>query len=113
MAFLIQMFVVRPLLNAAWMGRNHRNRPTVNNQFKQFIRVVRPIADDIVGGEAVGEQCVCLTHIMPLAAGQQKSERIAQAIYTYMDLGAESATTPSERLGFLPTVFLGAPAAHG
>lgn len=113
MTFLIQMLVVLPLLNAAGMGWNHRKRPTVYNQLKQLIRVVRSVADDIVGGEAVGEQGVCLTHIMPLAAGQQKSQRIAQAIYADVDFGAESAATPSERLRFLPTVFLGAPAAHG
>ena len=113
MAFLIQMFVVVPPLSAAGMGWNHRNRATVHNHFEQIIRVVRPVADDVVDSQTVGEQGVCLRYIMPLAAGQQKAERIAQAIYADVDFGAESAATPSERLRCLPTVFLGAPAAHG
>lgn len=48
-----------------------------------------------------------------LTVREPDGERVAQTIYYDVNLGAESATAPSERLGLLSAVFLAAPAAHG
>ena len=50
---------------------------------------------------------------MPLTRREPDDQRVAQSIYHDVNLGAESAPAPSERLGLLVTVFLAAPAAQG
>ena len=50
---------------------------------------------------------------MLLPAGQKKPQRVAQGIYTGVDLGADPAPAASKCLAFLSATFFAAPAAQG
>jgi hypothetical protein len=54
-----------------------------------------------------------LSDVMDLTSRKRKSQWIAKSIDTYMDFGAEAASTSTNSLGLLSTVFLEAPAAQG
>lgn len=112
MSFLVQMAVIFPRFFAVLAGGDHRFRVFLRNPVQEFLRVIRAICDYSLKIK-IGNQVLGLGDIVALPARQQKPQRVAQGIYTGVDLGAESAPAASERLVFLPTAFFDAPAAHG
>lgn len=112
MTLLVQMVIILPLFFAILARWDHRFCFFVCNQAQEFIRVIRAIGDDPRKIKR-RNQVVRLGDVMALPAGQQKAQRVAQGIYTGVDLGAEPAPTAPERLVFLPTAFFDTPAVQG
>lgn len=112
MTLLVQMVIVFSLFFAVLARWDHRFCFFLRNQAQEFIRVIRAIRNDPLKIK-LRNQIVRLGDVMALPAGQQKTQRVAQGIYTGVDLGAEPAPAASQRLAFLPTAFFEAPAAQG
>ena len=109
---LVPMAVVFPRLFAVLTGRNYRFCFFLCNQLQEFFRVIRTIRNYPLKIK-IRNQVIGLGDVMTLPSGQEKPQRIAQSIYTGVDLGAKSAPTAPERLAFLSALFFDAPAAQG
>lgn len=109
---LVQMAVIFPLFFAVLAGWDHRFGWFLRNPAQECFRVIRTIGNHPLKIKFCN-QVIRLGDIMPLSSGQEKAQRVAQRIYTGVDLGAETAPATSERLAFLPTFFFDAPAAQG
>lgn len=112
MPLLIQMVIVFSLFFSVLARWDHCFGFVLRNTAQEFIRVMRAIRNDPLKIKH-RNQVVRLSDVMALPAGQQKTQRVAQGIYTGVDLGAEPASAASKGLVFLPTVFFEAPAAQG
>lgn len=112
MSFLVEMRIIGVWLAAPCARRYHGERPTLEYRSEEVTGVVRAICDHIRTRET-GDEPLRLGHIVCFSSCQRKAQRVAERIDTDMDLGAEPAAAPSQRLGRMPTVFLGAPAAEG
>jgi hypothetical protein len=112
MTLLVQMVIVFPLLFTVLAGWDDRFGFFLRNKVQEFICVIGAIRDDALKIKRCN-QVICLGDIMALPAGQQKTQRVAQGIYTGVDFGAEPAPAAPKRLAFLPTAFFEAPAAQG
>lgn len=112
MPLLVPMAVVFPWLFAVLAGRDHRFSFFLCNQLQEFFRVIRTIRNYPLEIK-IRNQIIGLGDVMTLPSGQEKPQRIAQGIYTGVDLGAEPAPTAAECLPFLPASFFDAPAAQG
>lgn len=109
---LVQVAVVFPLLFAVLAGRYHRFGFFLRNLLQEIFRIIRAIRNHPLKIK-ICNQVFGLGDIMSLPSGQKKAKRIAQGVYTGVDLGAEPAPAASERLTFLPATFFEAPAAQG
>jgi hypothetical protein len=109
---LVPMAVVFPRLFAVLTGRDYRFCFFLCNQLQEFFRVIRTIRNYPLKIK-IRNQTIRLGDVMTLPSGQEKPQRIAQGIYTGVDLGAKSAPTAPERLAFLSALFFDAPAAQG
>lgn len=112
MALFIEMLVILSLLDAVFARRNHGNRFMLKNEGNHSSAIIATVGDHMVA-DAPRQQSLGLGHVMPLTSGKQKAQRIAQTVDRHVNFGTESAATASQRLRFLSTVFLGAPAAQG
>ena len=84
----------------------------VENEIQETVGIVAAVSNDVVA-DTISQQCLRLRDIVSVTTGQENVKRIAQGVYDYMNLGAESASTAPERLRLLAALFLGAPAAQG
>jgi hypothetical protein len=105
MPLLIQLVIVFSLFFSVLARWDHCFGFVLRNTAQEFIRVIRAIRNDPLKTKR-RNQVVRLSDVMALPAGQQKTQRVAQGIYTGVDLGAEPASAASKGLVFLPTVFL-------
>jgi hypothetical protein len=112
MPLLVPMAVIFSWFLAVLARWDHRFGLFFCNQLQEFFRVIRAIGNHSLKIKRCN-QVTRMCNIMPLSSGQQKTQWVAQRIYTGMDLGAEPAPTASECLVFLPTAFFDAPAAQG
>jgi hypothetical protein len=112
MPFLVEMTIIFTLLFAVLTGWDHRLGLFFGNLLQEIIRIIRAICDQSLKIK-IGNQVIGLSNVMSLPASQEKAQGIAQGIYAGMDLGAESTSAASQRLGFLTTAFFRAPAAQG
>ena len=92
--------------------RDHRFCFFFCNPVQEFFRVIRTICNHPLKIQ-VRNQVIRLGDIMALASRQEKPQRVAQGIYTGVDLGAEPSPAAPECLAGLPASFFGAPAAQG
>ena len=111
-ALLVLLLVIRARLGSVIARRDDCYRPADFDEGNEGIAVIPSVGNNIVAGQ-VAQQRLGLGDVMSLTRCELDDERIAQSIYHDVNLGAESAPAPSERLGLLPTVFLVAPAAQG
>lgn len=109
---LVQVAVIFPLFFAVLAGWDHRFGFFLRNLLQEIIRIIRAIRNHPLKIK-IGNQVIGLGDIMLLPAGQKKPQRVAQGIYTGVDLGAEPAPAASKRLAFLSATFFAAPAAQG
>ena len=109
---LAQVAVIFPLFFAVLAGWDHRFGFFLRNLLQEIIRIIRAIRNHPLKIK-IGNQVIGLGDVMLLPAGQKKPQRLAQGIYTGVDLGAEPAPATSKRLAFLPAPFFEAPAAQG
>lgn len=106
MALFVQMTVVLALFFATWRGGDDRFGATLNNQIKEISRIIGLICDNVFGAEALDERRR-LGDVVTLTSCQSETQWIAQAIDADVDLGAETATTPSQGLLSLTACFFG------
>jgi hypothetical protein len=104
-ALLVQMQIILTRLLAVFARRNDRFSFFICNPLQKWIRIIRTIRNDALEVKPF-DQCFCLSDVMPLTSGQQKTQRIAEGIHVYMNFVAEPAPTASQGLGGLPAVFL-------
>jgi hypothetical protein len=112
MPFFVEMTIIFTLLFAVLAGWYHRLGLFFGNLLQEIIRIVRAICDHPLKIK-ICDQVNGLSNIMALPASQEKAQGIAQGIYAGVDLGAESTSAASKRLGFLTAAFFRAPAAQG
>lgn len=112
MALFVEMFIILTLLFPVCSRRDHYFRLAFFNNVKKILGIVGTISDQALKLISC-HQIFCLCDVVALPASQDKAQRVAQRIHTYVDLGAEAASAASQRLFSLPTVFLEAPAAQG
>lgn len=112
MSFSVKPFVIGSRLKSALVRWNDRFCATVYNLINEVLRGIASVSDEAVKSETIN-QFTGLGDVMPLSASQSKTQWISERIRAYMDFGAEPASTASQCLDFLATVFLAAPAAHG
>jgi hypothetical protein len=110
--FFVEMTIIFTLLFAVLARRDYRLSLFFGNLLQKIIRIVRTICNHPFKIE-IGDQVSSLSNVMSLSTRQEKTQRIAQGIYAGVNLGAEATSAASQRLGFLTTVFWGAPAAQG
>lgn len=109
---LVEVGVIGTLLAAVFSGWNHWNRFLLKNEVYEAVEIVAAVGNDMVT-KTVGQQCFCLREVVSVSAGEENVQWISQCVNDYVNLGAESAPTATERLRLLATLFWGAPAAHG
>ena len=93
------------------LRRDHCFRTAGGDFIQKIVRAVAAVGQHILELK-VNNQIVCFDNIMALSSGQIQAQRIAQAIHSHMDFGAEAASTASQGLCLLSAVFWGAPAAQ-
>ena len=111
-ALLVLLLVIRARLGSVLARRDDCYRPADFDEGNEGIAVIPSVGNDIVAGQ-VGQQRLGLGDVMALTRREPDDQRVAQGIYQDVNLGAETAPAPSERLGLLSAVFLVAPAAQG
>ena len=111
-SLLVQMVIVFPRFFSVLSGWDHRFCSFLSNKVQEFLRVIRTIRNHPLKIH-ISNQFLGLSDVMALTTGQDKAQRVAQRIYTGVDLGAEPTPAAPKRLVFLPTSFFCAPAAHG
>jgi len=107
MTSLVPMPVDRTFIFPIATGRNIGLSTTRLDGCYQFITVVAFVGCNC-GSLDPGDQCGTLSHIGDLSAGQNQTKGISQSIDAGVDLGAQPASRPADRL--IATVFLAAPA---
>lgn len=109
----IGMLIIVAGLVPSGRGRNNRlSFLLFCNELQKMIRIIGRISDQVLKVE-LGHQVPGLGDVVPLASSQDKAQRIAQPIDTYVDFGAEAASTAPQGLLGLTAFFFGAPAAQG
>ena len=112
MTLLVLFLVIRAWLGSVIARRDDRHTSAGLDEGNEGVAIISSVSNDVVTSQ-VGQQRFGLGDVMPLTRRELDDQRVAQSIYQEVNLGAESAPAPSERLGLLSAVFLAAPAAHG
>ena len=108
---------IEPLIILRWVltscaAGDDRGLILFKQGMTKFISITASIGNDIFRLE-VRNQGTRFRDVMTLPICQGKPKRVDQRIPSHMDFGAEAASTPSNSVRFLPTIFFGAPAAQG
>jgi len=111
MTLPIQMCVVITRLAPMLPGWHNWKGPQVFDQFNDRSRSLPFIRNDVVAVASCQKRWD-LRHIVALSTCEHTIQGIPQGIHDQMDFGTEPALTASERLGRLPPVAWGAPAAQ-
>ena len=101
-------FQQAPRCGAAASRRNDRLAATVFDLFDELVAVVAFVRDYVIRF-MIGQQARSLADIVLLPWCKDQFDGTALRIYSRVDLGAETAARPAERL--VVPVFLMAPAA--
>lgn len=112
MTLLVLFSVILALLGSVTAWRDDCHTPAGFDEVNESVAIVPLISNDVVAGQ-VSQQGFGLGDVLLLTRREPDAQRVAQGIYYEVNLGAESATAPSERLGCLVAFFWAAPAAHG
>lgn len=112
MALFVLFLVILARLGSVLARRDDRHTPAGFDEGNEGVAVIPSVGNDVVAGQ-VAQQRFGLGDVMSLTRREPDNQRVAQGIYHDVNLGAESAPAPSERLGRLSTVFWAAPAAQG
>lgn len=112
MTLLVQFLVIFAALGSIDSWRDDRHGVAGEDERDEVVTVVSFVGNHVFAVKVL-YQGFGLGYIMPLTTGQQQVQRIAQAVYQDVDLTAEPASTSTERLLGLSTVFWAAPAAQG
>lgn len=112
MTLLVEMPIIVSLFLSIPTGRDDGLGLLLGDFGQEISRIVRAVGNYALN-VITSDQLFCLSDVMPLPAGQQKPQGIAQRIYVGMDFGTEPAPAAAKGLFSLPAFFWGAPAAHG
>jgi len=91
MALFVEMPIVMMLLLAIATRRNHRLSATTENSLTKIIGIIGFVSKHKIALVAKN-QSFCLSDIMSLPTSECETQRIAQSIDVYMNLGTEAAT---------------------
>lgn len=112
MPLFVPMGVVFALLLTVGGRWNYRFGLFFGNALQNIIRIIRFVGYQTLKFVAV-HQSLGLRAVMPMPAGQNKPQRIAQSIDNYVNFGGEATAAASQGLLRLTAFFFEAPAAQG
>lgn len=112
MPFFVNMRVIFTHHLAIFSWRNDGLDAFLCQKMQKIIGIIATVGNE-PGKRKVGHQRVRLRHVMPLAAGQKKAQRVPQGVHGHMNFGTKPAPTAAQRLFCLSAVFFEAPAAQG
>ena len=104
MALLVLLLVILARLGSVIARRDDRHTPAGFDEGNEGVAVIPAVGNDVVASQ-VAQQCFGLGDVMSLTGCELDDQRVAQGIYQDVNLGAESAPAPSQRLGLLSAVF--------
>jgi hypothetical protein len=111
--FFVEMLIIVSLHCAVLARRNDRDGTPVKDTLNKVVRVIATVGKDVVAlADEANREVLRLSNVIALATRQNEEQRITQRIGDHMDFGAEAASTSTQGLLGLTTVFLSAPAAQ-
>lgn len=93
----IQMTIVMALHKSVGAGRNHRLRPRALDRCHQGVGVVALVGNQGGAAQAL-DQFLGTVDVGDLSGGQDKAQRVSDSIDRKMQLRAQPASRPAERL---------------
>ena len=109
MLFCVVMLIVVSWVGSFGSGRNnHFSFVLLDNEVNKIVGIIAFVRNQRLKIEIEDER-VCFDDVVPLPSGQDKAQRIAQAVDTDVDFPTEAASTATQGLLSLAPLLLGDP----